>query len=62
MAKSFAETIAWANARGVGQLHVFEGDDLYCSTWRSFNVAVDVAKRKVNGRVYNDSGKLVFQS
>lgn len=44
------KAIEQANARGLGQFHVWDGMSL--TTWHSFRVAVAVAN-KTNGVVYN---------
>lgn len=53
---TFMQIIEKANARGIGQFHVFE-DGKYHSTWHSYGTAVAVAKSEPNRRLYNDSGK-----
>lgn len=72
---TFAEIIDHANSRGVGQFHVFGDEPFYTgkplrhtgahryqSTWRSFETAKAIARSAEKGRVYNDSGELVFRA
>jgi hypothetical protein len=55
--ESVQKQIERANSRGVGQFHVFVGNQ-YRSTWRTLTVAEVVAK-KCGGIVYNsDSNKV----
>lgn len=55
---TFKETIDWANARDVGQFHLFDKQGIYQQTWRSFQTAVAVAN-KHGWLIYNDSGERV---
>lgn len=55
-----------ANARGVGQFHIYEGGQV-TGTWRTFTGACWVADRRrtENNRkaeVYNDSGEKVYEA
>jgi len=58
---TFQQTIEWANARGVGQFHVFDRELNYRSTWRSYGVACSIAD-KLHLVVANDSGEIVYRA
>ena len=55
---TFAQQVEFANSRGVGQFHIFHGEQ-YQSTWRSFDAA-KVAADKNRAKVVNDSGDTVY--
>jgi hypothetical protein len=55
---TFAQQVEYANSRGIGQLHVFKGDQ-YQTTWRSFEVA-KAAANECRAKVVNSSGDTVY--
>ena len=58
----FQKQLDAANARGVGQFHIFVGETYQWSTWRSLPVAAAVADREGGCLVVNDRGETVHRS
>jgi len=54
------QQVEYANSRGVGQFHLFEGEQ-YRTTWRSYGTAKALAD-KYGHTVYNDSGRAVYRN